>query len=166
MLSRELRSTGDSAMTLCRSSPDLKHCNVRTKSGQCRPWNSQLAHSETRSHFAINLPTLVQSLQTKLFGMSEDQLGVMPMCDDEDSEGSWESDADDEVDAGEKTQCLFSGDVFPTSAAALEHDRTHFGFDLAKYISQVCEPSSNLPCEALCLIMAQQGWCLRSGGHG
>ncbi|CAL5225398.1 g8207 [Coccomyxa viridis] len=69
--------------------------------------------------------------------MSEDQLGVMPMCDDENSEGSWESDADDEVEAGEKTQCLFSGDVFPSSAAALEHDKTHFGFDLGKYISQV-----------------------------
>ena len=69
--------------------------------------------------------------------MSRDQLGVMPMLDDQDSEGSWDSDEDDEVDSSEKAQCLFSGDVFPSSAAALEHDRTHFGFDLANYIYQV-----------------------------
>ncbi len=68
----------------------------------------------------------------------------MPMCDDQDSEGSWDSDENDEVVSGERAQCLFSGDVYPSSAAALEHDKTHFGFDLAKYISQVCGPS---PCQ-------------------
>ena len=82
--------------------------------------------------------------------MSRDQLGVMPMCDDQDSDGSWESDADDELDSGEKAQCLFSGDVLPSSAAALEHDKTHFGFDLAKYISQVCTPPPSIPFVSMC----------------
>ncbi len=99
--------------------------------------------------------------------MSEDQLGVMPMCDDEDSEGSWETDADDDVDTGEKTQCLFSGSTFPSSAAALEHDKTHFGFDLAQYISQVCNPPPSVPCETMQPdSISAKAVLLRSGAHG
>ena len=81
--------------------------------------------------------------------MSKDQLGIMPMCEDDDSDASWETDGEDEVDAGEKAQCLFSKDVFPSSAAALEHDKTHYGFDLAKYVCQVCSPSSYLPSDTM-----------------
>ena len=67
--------------------------------------------------------------------MSRDGMGVMAMSDSDDS---WESDTGEDVEGGERTKCLFSDDMMPSSAAALEHDRTHFGFDIEKYTAQVC----------------------------
>ena len=61
-------------------------------------------------------------------------MGVVEMSD---SDESWESDTGEDVEYGEKTKCLFSDDMMPSSAAALEHDRTHFGFDIERYIAQV-----------------------------
>jgi len=72
--------------------------------------------------------------------MSRDQPDVMPMMDDQESSGSWETDAEEESVPGEQARCLFSDDVLPSSAAALEHDHAHFGFDFAKYVSQVGVP--------------------------
>ena len=63
-------------------------------------------------------------------------MGVVAMSDSDDS---WESDTAEDLKCGEKTKCLFSDDMLPSSAAALEHDRTHFGFDLEKYIARVCD---------------------------
>ena len=59
------------------------------------------------------------------------------MDDDQDSDGSWETDSADNTECDERAKCLFSSDVLPSSAAALEHDKTHSGFDLAKYAAQV-----------------------------
>ena len=67
--------------------------------------------------------------------MSREGVGVAAMSDSDDS---WESDTGEDVEVGERTKCLFSDKVMPSSAAALEHDRTHFGFDFEKYTAQVC----------------------------
>lgn len=59
------------------------------------------------------------------------------MDDDQDSDGSWETDSADNIECDERAKCLFSNDVLSSSAAALEHDKTHSGFDFAKYAAQV-----------------------------
>ena len=67
--------------------------------------------------------------------MSRDGMGVMAMSDSDDS---WESDTGEDVEGGERTKCLFSDDMMPSSASAVEHDRTHFGFNIENYTAQVC----------------------------
>ena len=59
------------------------------------------------------------------------------MDDDQDSDGSWETDSADNIECDERAKCLFSNYVLSSSAAALEHDKTHSGFDFAKYAAQV-----------------------------
>ena len=55
----------------------------------------------------------------------------------EDSDDDWETDIGEEAEEEDATTCLFSGETFPSVAAALDHDAAHFGFDLREYIKQV-----------------------------
>ena len=52
--------------------------------------------------------------------------------DDEQDWSDW-----DEADDAEPTKSLFCAEVLPSARAALDHDTTHYGFDLRLFIRQV-----------------------------